>query len=149
MTDEIERARRILADPCGLMLPGALGKVLLARVDELEAQLSAAITVMHTAEDKAEEEKRLADEVVRQRDAADAILSSLGYERCVGVARWKPPLGPKPDFSLVDELRARIADLEASIAAAAEERIAEASRPALDRALDKLGYALDKARNGE
>lgn len=65
--DDIERARRILADPCGLMLPGNLGKALLARIDALEAQL----------------------------------------------------------------------------------RADDTQKPALDRALDRLGYALDKARNGE
>lgn len=61
MTDDIERARRILADPCGLMLPGSLGKALLARIDALEAQLA----------------KRDTDETTTC--ALDRALDRLGY----------------------------------------------------------------------
>ena len=65
--DPIETARRILADPCGLMLPHGYAKALLARIDELERQLA-------------------------------------------------------PD---------------------------DTAKPALDRALDRLGFALDRSRNAE
>lgn len=152
--DDIETARRILADPCGLMLPGNLGKALL---DEL--------------------------------DAATTILESLRYERCPGVARWKPPLGPKPDLSIADELRAKVAELTGTLAAyrkawaamlpnpgrwpetaerighicdayaienqrlrdeiAALKATDDSTKPALDRALDRLGFALEKSRNAE
>lgn len=40
MSDEISRARRILADPHGLMLPNYLGRALVARIDKLEAALA-------------------------------------------------------------------------------------------------------------
>lgn len=116
--DDIERARRILADPTGLMLPGNLGKVLLARIDALEAHV-----------------EELHEKIDPDLDCA------CSYEEAGHICAAHSPA--------LKRAEARIADLEASIAAAAEARVAEASRPALDRALDKLGYALDKARNGE
>lgn len=52
-------------------------------------------------------------EVVRLRaendrlQAASRTLSKLGYTDCGGEL-WKPPLGKKPDFDLIDSLRNQI-----------------------------------------
>lgn len=40
MTDPVAAARRILASPLGLMLPHALGRALVDRIEALEAELA-------------------------------------------------------------------------------------------------------------
>lgn len=49
--------------------------------------------------------------------AALKTLEHLGYT-WVGGEQWKPPIGKAPDFSLLDAKNARIAELEARLAAA-------------------------------
>lgn len=50
------------------------------------------------------------------KEAAVNTLQSLGYTYH-GAEQWKPPTGKAPDFDLVDQLRGRIAQLEAEQAA--------------------------------
>lgn len=52
--------------------------------------------------------------------AAIATLKHLGYTHKEGAQLWKPPIGKAPDFSLLDTMHARIAELEAELAKARE-----------------------------
>lgn len=55
--------------------------------------------------------RRLQAENERPR-AAERTLQRLGYQDRGG-HEWAPPIGKAPDFDLIDNLRARIAELEA------------------------------------
>lgn len=68
------------------------------------------------------------DELGRLR-AAERTLQRLGYQDRGG-QEWAPPIGQAPDFDLIDSLRSRISELEASKNA----RIHELEMQALDLA---------------
>ncbi|HHT0132163.1 TPA: hypothetical protein ACTW38_004342 [Klebsiella michiganensis] len=50
-------------------------------------------------------------EAVEKAQSAKRTLESLGYTDNGGEL-WRPPIGPKPNFSLMDSYRHRIAELE-------------------------------------
>ena len=50
-------------------------------------------------------------EALEKAQSAKRTLESLGYTDNGGEL-WKPPVGPKPNFSLMDSYRHRIAELE-------------------------------------
>ncbi|MFY0199465.1 ead/Ea22-like family protein [Klebsiella variicola] len=50
-------------------------------------------------------------EALEKTESAKRTLESLGY-RDNGGELWRPPIGPKPNFSLMDSYRQRIAELE-------------------------------------
>jgi hypothetical protein len=60
----------------------------------------------------AAELRRLQDDNERLR-SAERTLQRLGYQDRGG-QEWAPPIGQAPDFDLIDSLRSRIAELEAS-----------------------------------
>lgn len=48
---------------------------------------------------------------IKELESAERTLNNLGY-RNLGGSLWKPPIGKKPDFSLIDRLNKRIEDLD-------------------------------------
>ena len=58
-----------------------------------------------------------------EASAAIATLQHLGYAYCGG-EHWKPPIGKKPDFDLIDTLRAERDDLQLRLNTA-DQRIDE------------------------
>lgn len=48
---------------------------------------------------------------IKELESAERTLINLGYEN-KGGELWKPPLGKKPDFSLIDSLNEKIKELE-------------------------------------
>ena len=77
----------------------------------------------------------LASSQAAQREATAAIktLQNLGYTYH-DAELWKPPIGKVPDFDLVDSLRNRISELEASQAAPAAVAVPD-DRAAFEREL--------------
>ena len=77
----------------------------------------------------------LASSQAAQREATAAIktLQNLGYTYN-DAELWKPPIGKVPDFDLVDSLRNRISELEASQAAPAAVAVPD-DRAAFEREL--------------
>ncbi len=60
-------------------------------------------------------------EALEKAQSAKRTLESLGYTDNGGEL-WKPPIGPKPNFSLMDSYRQRIAELEESNAQVIQSR---------------------------
>lgn len=48
---------------------------------------------------------------IKELESAERTLNNLGY-RNLGGELWKPPLGKKPDFNIIDSLNERIKELE-------------------------------------
>lgn len=67
-------------------------------------------------------------EALEKAQSAKRTLESLGYTDNGGEL-WRPPIGPKPNFSLMDSYRHRIAELESrTVSAAAADVLAERQR---------------------
>ena len=58
-----------------------------------------------------EDEANALVEALEKAQNAKRTLESLGYTDNGGEL-WKPPVGPKPNFSLMDSYRRRVAELE-------------------------------------
>jgi hypothetical protein len=78
--------------------------------------------------------------------AAIATLKSLGYTHNGGT-HWKPPVGQKPDFDLIDSLRAQLANTEQSrrsffdLSQDLEKRLAERDALLRSKSGDLIQYA--------
>ncbi|MGQ8875906.1 hypothetical protein ACUTR7_00230 [Delftia sp. NA_296.1] len=76
-----------------------------SRADALIREHRENMTISSWASDAVDELGRL--------QAAERTLQRLGYQDRGG-QEWAPPIGQAPDFDLIDSLRSRIAELEAS-----------------------------------
>ncbi|RKS87290.1 hypothetical protein DES39_0510 [Orbus hercynius] len=70
------------------------------RFDECENYIAARDHVINELEHR-----------IKALESAERTLMNLGYEN-KGGELWKPPVGKKPDFSLIDRLNKRISDLD-------------------------------------